>query len=207
MRIVYAFRYFLVVAVVPRFFIAGFVITVAAAAAQVTSAPSASAEALTPIILLQMFAAPSGFQLPARRGYYDLLLTSGVPRWQIAVAHCLASVAPGLLAWLCVALLELAATHGRQAICLAAGTCIAVAAVSTMSWAVGVFASRAAAGMGWLLVMSIPPIAGVASPLHLVGETNPASPFSIAVLLAALIASSVACLQIVLGEARLEAAQ
>ena len=48
----YALRYFQVVSVVPRLFLAGFVITVGAAAMRLTSDPSAVVEALTPVLLL-----------------------------------------------------------------------------------------------------------------------------------------------------------
>jgi len=100
MNVIYALRYFQVVAVVPPLFLAGFVITIAASAVTLTDDPTAATEALTPVLLLQLFSASSGFQIPARRGYYDLLLTSGTPRWQIAVAHCLASVMPGITSWI-----------------------------------------------------------------------------------------------------------
>ena len=114
MNVIYAFRYFQVVTVVPPLFLWAFVATIAAAAVTLTHDPSAATDALTPVILLQLFAASSGFQIPARRGYYDLLLTSGTPRWQIALAHCLASVMPGITSWICVGMLELAASHGAH---------------------------------------------------------------------------------------------
>jgi len=207
MGFLYALRYFFVVSVVPRFFIAGFVVAVAAAAARLTSDPSAATEALTPIVLLQMFVAPSGFQLPARRGYYDLLLTTGTTRWQVALAHCCASTAPGLVAWHCVSMLELAASHGRLAVCLAPGTCVAVTSVSIISWASGVFTTRAATGVGWLLLMSIPPITRLASPLQLIGGSSLASASPVSAIVIALMAAAVAVGQIVRGETRLEAAQ
>src|SRR5689334_7485148 len=207
MGIFYALRYFVVVSVVPRFFIAGFVVAVVAAAARLTTSPSAVTDALTPIVLLQMFVAPSGFRHPARRGYYDLLLTTSASRWEIAVAHVLASTAPGLVAWLCVAMFELAATHGRQSVCLAPGSCVAVATVSIISWASGVFTSRAVSGVAWLLIMSIPPIAAIASPLQLLGSTRVVSVVAVAAVLIACIGAGIAFAHIIFGETTLEAAQ
>lgn len=207
MGFLYAIRYFHVVALVPRFFVGGFVIAVCAAAVLLVKDPSAGAEALTPVILLQMFVAPSGFQLPAQRGYYDLLLTTGTPRWQIALAHCVASTAPGFGAWLCVSILELAESHGRYSACLKVGTCAAMVAVSTVSWACGVFWSRATSSMGWLLLMSIPAVAGVASPLRLIGTTSPFAPSLLITLLMAVMPAGAAFAHIVVGETRLEAAQ
>jgi hypothetical protein len=58
--------------------------------------PGRAASALTPILLLQLFACSSGFDVPARRGHYDLLLTHGETRHRIVVGHWLASAFPGL---------------------------------------------------------------------------------------------------------------
>ncbi len=104
MRLAYAVRYFQVVGVVPPLLVGGFVIAVGAAVIRLTGDPSSAVEALTPVLLLQLFVASSGFRSPARRGYYDLLLTSGTPRWKIAIAHCLVSIGPGIVSWVCVGL-------------------------------------------------------------------------------------------------------
>jgi hypothetical protein len=204
----YALRYFQVVAVVPRLFIAAFAAAVAAAAARLTTNPSAAAEALTPVLLLQMFAASSGFQIPARRGYYDLLLTSGTPRWQIAAAHCVASVVPGIAAWLCVGMLELAASHGTRAAFAAEGTCVAFLLVSIVAWATATPLPRGTAAVGWLLIVAIPPLAQFASPVQLLG-THPAGLASRlpSILAAAIIPFGFAVARIVRGQVPLEAAQ
>jgi len=167
MTLLYAIRYFVVISVVPRLLLAGFVVAVAAAAVRLTNNPTVAAEALTPVLLLQLFVASSGFQLPARRGHFDLLLTSGAPRWQIALAHCLVSIAPGIVSWVCVGMLELAAGHGSQSASFAAGTCVAFVGSSLVAWGAAVYSSRTAAAIGWLLVMTIPPIAHLVSPLQI----------------------------------------
>ena len=58
---------------------------------------------LTPLLVLQIFAASSGFGHSLRRGYYDLLLARGVPAIGMLTAHWVASIAPGVAAWLLVA--------------------------------------------------------------------------------------------------------
>jgi hypothetical protein len=209
MSFLYALRYFQVVAVVPRLFIAAFVVVVAAAAARLTTDPSAAIDALTPVLLLQMFAASSGFQVPARRGHYDLLLTSGTPRWQIASAHCVASIVPGIASWLCVGMLELAASHGAHAAFAAAGTCRAFLLVSLVAWATATPMPRGTAAVGWLLIVTIPPLARVASPVQLLG-THPNGPLAaklLSVLAIAMIPVIVAVARIVRGSVPLEAAQ
>ena len=171
MRFFYAFRYFQVVSVVPALFVAGFAVTVAAAAIRLTSDPASAVDALTPVLLLQLFAASSGFRVAARRGHYDLLLTSGASRRQIALAHCLATVLPGIVAWGCVALLEAAASHGSSLRAAAAGSVVAFLGTSFLAWATAIPLSRATAAMVWLLVMTIPPVARVVSPVQWIGAT------------------------------------
>jgi len=169
MTLLYAVRYCMIIGVVPPLFVAGFAVAVAAAAVRLTSTPAAAVEALTPVLLLQLFVAGSGFRMAARRGHFDLLLTSGTPRWQIAVAHCLISIAPGILSWLGIGLLELAASHGSLSTSFAAGTCAAFLSSSVLAWGAAVYSSRTAGAIGWLLVMTIPPLAQVVSPLRLLG--------------------------------------
>jgi hypothetical protein len=209
MGFLYALRYFQVVAVVPRLFIAAFVVAVAAAAARLTTDPSAVTDALTPVLLLQMFAASSGFQIPARRGHYDLLLTSGTPRWQIASAHCATSIAPGIASWLCVGMLEAAASHGTRVGFAAEGTCLAFLLVSIVAWATATPMTRGTAAVGWLLIATIPPLARVASPVQLLGM-RPDGPFAgrlLFVLALAMVPTGVAVGRIVRGPVPLEAAQ
>jgi hypothetical protein len=172
--VLFAFRYFRVVRVVPTVFIGGFVLAIILAAIQVTTDPSAAVFALNPVLKLHLFASSSGFQLPARRGYYDLLLTSSTARWQIGVAHCGASMMPGVVSWLCVAVVEGIATHGAHAgAAEAAGTCMAFLAWSVIAWAVAVFSSRTTATIAWLVIMSIPGV-GRLSPLAWLGVNGSA---------------------------------
>ena len=173
MTFLYALRYFQVVAVVPPLFRIGFVVTVGAAVVRLTSNPSMAVEALTPVLMLQLFAASSGFRIPARRGHYDLLFTSGVPRWQVAVAHCVASVMPGLVAWVCVLLVEVAASHGSSFRAATIGSGVAVVSLSLLAWAGGVALSRATAAVAWLLMLTVPPIARFASPVQWLGLSPP----------------------------------
>jgi hypothetical protein len=209
MNLLYAIRYCVIVGVVPPLFLAGFVVAVAAASMRLTSMPAAALDALTPILLLQLCVAGSGFRIAARRGHFDLLLTSGTPRWQIAVAHCLVSIAPGIVSWLCVGLLELAASHGTLSRSFAAGTCAAFLSSSVLAWGVAVYSSRTAGAIGWLLVMTIPPVARWVSPLRLLGA--PAASFDavavVMVLWSAVLPVVVGLWCIIRGATPLEAAQ
>jgi hypothetical protein len=209
MTLLYAIRYCVVVSVVPRFFLAAFAVAIAAAAARLTSNSMDAIESLTPVLLLQLFVASSGFQSPARRGHFDLLLTSGAPRWQIALAHCLVSTAPGILSWMCIGLLELAASHGARSASFTAGTCAAFVGSSMVTWGAAVYSSRTTAAVAWLLVVTIPPVAHVVSPLRLLGDVASGSDRWLIVMafVAAVVAFGTAVRRIMRGATPLEAAQ
>jgi hypothetical protein len=208
-RFLYAVRYFHIVPVVPPLFVVAFAIVVVAGAMRLMNDPSGVIDALTPVLLLQLFVAASGFRFAARRGYYDLLLTSSTPRWQIALAHCLVSILPGIVSWLCIGALEVAASRGTHWLSIASGTCAACIAASLLAWGVAAFSSRTATTVVWLLVLTIPSIARVASPVQLVGTTWSTGDriMLVTVCATALIAFGAAMVSIVRGSAPLEAAQ
>ncbi|MBI4264916.1 MAG: hypothetical protein HY657_11120 [Acidobacteria bacterium] len=115
---------------------------------------------LAPIFLLQALTTSSGFATPARRGHYDLLLTSGQGRVRIGVAHWLMSVAPGVATWLALAALELAFIGG-PAQSLTSGTVAGMILVSALPWAATVALPRLTGGLVWItllvLVVSVMP--------------------------------------------------
>ena len=205
----YAVRYFHVVPVVPPLFNMAFAAALGAAAMRLMNDASAGIDALTPVLLLQLFVASSGFRFAARRGYYDLLLTSSTPRWQIAFAHCLVSILPGVISWLCIGALEAAVSRGMRAVWFAPGTCAAFVGASLLPWGVAAFSSRTATSVVWVLVLTIPAIARVVSPVQLLGTTWATGD---RLMLAAVSATGVigfgaATASIVRGSAPLEAAQ
>lgn len=170
-------RFFRVVPPVPVLMTGAFAASAAAAAVALGLHASTPEGALAPVYLLQTLAASSGFAVPARRGHYDLLLTSGVSRLRIGVAHFAASVLPGILCWLVIAVLE-AVTGGRfPHVSLATGTIASLIIVSALSWAVTVPLPRLTGGIVWLLVFVAPvnhdlfPVSAsmLASPWMLVG--------------------------------------
>ena len=158
-RPLFLLRFFRAVPPVPRLMVATFgAVTIAGALVVVFETTRAGA-ALTPVLLLQLFAASSGFSVPARRGHYDLLLTNGETRLCVAAAHWLASVLPGVAAWLLLAATELVTTHAAQASLLASGSVAAMILVSTIPWAITVSLPRFAGAIGWLLVLALVAIA------------------------------------------------
>ena len=148
----YLVRFFQVVPPIPSMMTTTFaVLTVASSVAMVNDARAAPG-ALTPVLLLQAFAAASGFVLPARRGHYDLLFTRGNSRVSIALVHWASSIAVGIGSWLGLAMVELVVNGGSHSTLFASGTCVAMFVVSTLPWATSVALPRFSSGIGWLLL-------------------------------------------------------
>jgi hypothetical protein len=145
-------RFFRIVPPAPRPVVLLCVAAVATSAGLAAIAPARTRDTLPGLLVLQIFAASSGVLRPARRGYYDALLSRGVGRIALLLGHWAASIAPGLLCLLGVAALEAMATrtprsHGT----LATGSLVAFWLASTLPWAVTAPLPRFAAGMGWLV--------------------------------------------------------
>jgi hypothetical protein len=110
------------------------------------------ATVLTPLLVLQIFASSSGFGLAMRRGHYDLLLTRGIGVGGLMSAHWLASIVPGLGAWLTVAALE-PLLVGAPPAAFTSGSVLAFVLASTLPWALTTPLPRFAAAIGWLVIL------------------------------------------------------
>jgi hypothetical protein len=170
-----ATRFFLAVSVVPGPLLAAFAATTALGCAAIAVDVRYAGPLFVPILLLQLFAASSGFRVPACRGHYDWLLTRGEGRAAIAAAHWAVSAMPGVVAWGALAVAE--GAGGGEAL-LAAGTLAALVATSTLPWALTAPLTRARGAILWLLGMLLwaglarqagPPLEGLLSPFALVG--------------------------------------
>jgi hypothetical protein len=149
----YLIRFFRVVSPVSSMMTGTFAVLTLASASAIAADPTRSSSALAPVLLLQLFAASSGFVLAARRGHYDLLLTRGSSRALIALAHWLTSIVPGLASWVTLAAIERGMSAGASDSLWASGTCAAVFLVSTLPWATTVALPRFSGGIGWLLIL------------------------------------------------------
>lgn len=147
-------RFFRIVPTQPALISWTFAVVVVVGAAAILNEPSRSTGAMVPVLLLQLFSASSGLEVPARRGHYDLLLTSGHRRIWMALVHWASSVAPGAVSWLVLAGVE-AAMDGHNIRLLSFGTIAAMGLVSTLPWALTVRLPRFSAGIGWLLALAI----------------------------------------------------
>ena len=109
--------------------------------------------AIAPLLLVQMFAASTGFSVAAQRGHLDLLFTSGPRRIRIVLTHLALSILPGLAVWWLLGLVEaiVGGTWGTRA--FASGTVVAVVFVSCVSWALTVRVPPLSGGIAWVLIM------------------------------------------------------
>ena len=150
MSLLRAARFFTVVPVVSHAMLTGFLLIVCGGCVAIAVDRGCAVAAMTPLLLLQLFAASSGFTVPARRGHYDLLLTSGAGRLSIGAAHWAMSVFPGVLAWVALAVTERAA--GGDAL-RTPGTLFAVAFVSTWPWSLTMTLRRMSGALLLLLLV------------------------------------------------------
>lgn len=153
-RLVYLARFFTAVPAVPPLTTGTFAVMTVIAIVVIVIDPARAAGALTPILLLQVFGNASGFDVHARRGHYDLLLTRGISRRRIVLAHWAASALPGVISWLIVASVSEVAAPGGELSLFTAGSVCGVILVSTIPWAITTRLPRFSGAIGWLLILA-----------------------------------------------------
>jgi hypothetical protein len=154
-RWLYLVRFFAVVPPMPLLMVGAFGVVTAAVAVVVAFDTSRAHGALAPILLLQLFACSSGFDVPARRGHYDLLLTHAGSRRLVVVGHWLASACPGVVSWLVLAAIcGVAAGWDSSEVLFSSGSVAAVCLVSTIPWATTLRLPRFSGAVGWLLIVA-----------------------------------------------------
>jgi hypothetical protein len=180
--------------------------------------PSKGAEAIGPVALVQMFAAASGFAVPARRGHLDLLFTSGAARLSIALTHFAVSIAPGVVMWILLGLIEIIVTRTTSPKAFASGTVLVFVLMSGPPWALTIGLPRLSGAIGWLLVMAVWRAAGLdsggvigtmLSPFELLGQHLTSDQLHAAwpSIVLAVVLPAVALMRIVYMDVPLESAQ
>ena len=109
--------------------------------------------ALGLVLVAQMFLASTGFTSRAFAGHFDPVLVAGSARTDVAAAHWLASIAPGVMAWLALSLTGLLVHSSAAVSALAGRRLLALLIVSNIAWVAGYRLSRGAAGVLWLTVL------------------------------------------------------
>ena len=144
-------RFLLVVSPPAMWMYVAFAASVLIGAATLWLNPKDVDSAFGSILLLQMFAASSGFAGSAARGYFDPILAGGRSRNRIAMGSLVASTLPGVAAWLIIVLIAAALGHAGTA--LTFHRFVALILVSTIAWAGGLALPRMAAGGLWAFVL------------------------------------------------------
>lgn len=112
------------------------------------------------LIVVQIFAASTGYTRAARAGYLDPLLLSSARRWSNGLILFFAAFTPGLLAWIAAGAAQWYSLGWQRASCLHLGGFIALFFVSGVSWAMNLTLPRYTSGLLWVLVMvSVPMLA------------------------------------------------
>jgi hypothetical protein len=102
------------------------------------------------VLFVQMFAASSGFVVTARRGHYDAVLVHGSSRTAALAAEWIAAVAPGVVAWLTLAVTGCFLGSPAATSALMGDRLAAFFVVSAVSWAIGCPLPRGAGGALWM---------------------------------------------------------
>jgi hypothetical protein len=155
-----ALRFFAAVSPVSPALVAVLAILASGAAVLETVDAGSSDWVLASLAAVQIFAAATGFDRHATRGYYDPILTSGA-RIPLALVHFAASVAPGVAAWCFAGFSESFAAGSLGVPAFRAPGWATLLLVSTIPWASSVRASRFAIGALWLLFTASLLVSGV----------------------------------------------
>lgn len=211
-------RFFRIVPPVPPLMVTTFIVVSAVSVGAIAVDSRYAHGTLDAVIVLQLFAVSSGFAGNARRGYYDLLLTRGEHRVVVAFVHWTLSAAPGVTSWAIVAIAEAALTAGASTVGFAAGTILALAATSTIGWAVTVPLPRFAGAIGWVVTFTIAAalqpgegapdaITNVIFPLAMVGRPAVSLASALPVVIVSVVTMVAALTWVERSDVRLEAAQ
>jgi hypothetical protein len=141
-----ALRFFLILELSHPVVTAGLAIVTAASIVAIVVEPLLASAVVFPVLMLQVLASSSGFAPAARRGHYDLPLTLGLARSAIGLAHWCVSAWPGVVAWLLVALTELAVGAGPPRV-MRYGQVAMLLVSSTLPWALTVPFPRLTGGL------------------------------------------------------------
>jgi hypothetical protein len=161
--VLYVVRYFQVVPPVPRLIVLCFVALTLIGAGRAALGQAGDAAAAVPIAVLQAFSVSTGFIVPARRGYFDLLMARGQSCVRIASVQWMVASVPGLCSWGALACAS-ALVHGADNPFVRSGTVIAFLMASTITWAANVSLPRFSGAIGWLLLVCLASSGGVIWP-------------------------------------------
>ena len=135
----------------PAYVVAAVIIAYAMCIARLT--PAFFGQVLAVAMVLQLFAASTGYRWRLRRGHFDPLLVRTSNRWHIAVAHWLVSIAPGAAVWTGLTAIEAVAIPNHWPEAARPAVLILFVYVSTMTWALSAVTGRFGGAVAWLATL------------------------------------------------------
>jgi hypothetical protein len=145
--------FFLVLRPFPGYGLVAFAAVAAFGVLSVWWSPGELDSALGLVLFVQMFFASTGFAATAHRGHFDPMLGHDANRIAALAAQWCASIAPGLLTWLLLALCGYLAGSPVVVSALAGPRLAAFFMVSALAWSAGFALPRGAAGVLWAAVL------------------------------------------------------
>ena len=104
-------------------------------------------------LFLQLFSASTGYRARLRAGHFDPVLVNRPSPFRLAAVHWLSSTSLGLVVWLALGLIALAARPAALPTALTPAGLALIAYASTISWVIGVAAGRLSGAVAWLAVL------------------------------------------------------
>ena len=150
-----ALRYFLAIGLHPGYALVVLGSIVAVGLVTVKLQPAELDGALGMVLFAQMFLAATGFVSRARQGHFDPLLVRPANRIWIVAAHWLASILPGLAAWLLLTAVASMAGAPQALSAIAGSRAAGFLIVSAIGWGAGFWLPRGAAGMLWMALLIV----------------------------------------------------
>jgi hypothetical protein len=139
--------------------------------------------ALVCLLVIQMFAVSTGFRAHATRGHYDPLLTR-LPRWMLALAHAASASSPGALAWIGIAMAQVASARSVRVLALSPASLTAFFLVSIVAWSISVPLGPLTGGSLWLAAAVAAVLNGGAMKLFGLVRTGADTSFPVRLLVA-----------------------
>ena len=101
-------------------------------------------------LFLQLFSASTGYRDRLRCGHFDPILIGRPAPWMVALAHWMASIALGVLAWAALGVIDTLGRPGHWPTPFTAAGVTVMLYVSTMVWMVSLPLTRYAGAVLWL---------------------------------------------------------
>lgn len=106
-------------------------------------------------LLLQMFAASTGYRDRLRRGHFDPVLVGRASHWRIAAAHWVVSAGLGVAVWVVLTLIEVIVRPRQWPNSLAPAEIATLLYISTAAWAITLPLPRYTGALAWLLLLIV----------------------------------------------------